>query len=102
MDFRDGFLDAIGDTPLIRLKRASEQTGCEILGKAEFLNPGVSIKDRAALAIVEDAEQSGALRSGGTLAGVGMALKERNPNVVIGLADPMGAALALAGGRGSA
>ena len=102
MDFRDGFLDAIGDTPLIRLKRASEQTGCEILGKAEFLNPGGSIKDRAALAIVEDVEQSGALRSGGTLAGVGMALKERNPNVVIGLADPMGAALALAGGRGSA
>ena len=56
MDVRDGFLEAIGNTPLIRLKRASEETGCEILGKAEFLNPGSSVKDRAALFIVRDAE----------------------------------------------
>ena len=55
MDVRDGFLGSIGRTPLIRLKRASELTGCEILGKAEFLNPGGSVKDRAALAIVMDA-----------------------------------------------
>ena len=50
-------LESIGNTPLIRLKRASEETGCTILGKAEFLNPGQSVKDRAALAIVEDAER---------------------------------------------
>ena len=56
MDVRDGFLDAIGNTPLIRLKRASERTGCEILGKAEFMNPGQSVKDRAALYIVQDAD----------------------------------------------
>jgi cysteine synthase A len=81
MDVRDGFLDAIGHTPLIRLKRASEETGCEILGKAEFLNPGGSVKDRAALAIVEDAEKSGALRPGGVIVegtagntGIGLAL----------------------------
>jgi cysteine synthase A len=52
-------LTAIGNTPLIKMKRASEETGCTILGKAEFLNPGQSIKDRAALAIVEDAERKG-------------------------------------------
>ena len=52
-------LDAIGNTPLIKLKRASEETGCTILGKAEFLNPGQSVKDRAALAIVKDAEKQG-------------------------------------------
>jgi len=81
MDVRDGFLDAIGHTPLIRLRRASEETGCEILGKAEFLNPGGSVKDRAALAIVEDAEKSGALRPGGVIVegtagntGIGLAL----------------------------
>ena len=81
MEIRNGFLDAIGDTPLIRLKRASEQTGCEILGKAEFLNPGGSVKDRAALAIVEDAEKTGALRPGGIIVegtagntGIGLAL----------------------------
>ena len=56
MAIRDGFIGAIGNTPLIRLKGASERTGCEILGKAEFLNPGGSVKDRAALAIVRDAE----------------------------------------------
>src|SRR6201991_2271794 len=58
---------AIGNTPLIRLKRASEATGCEILGKAEFLNPGQSIKDRAALFIIQDAIGRGTLRPGGTI-----------------------------------
>ena len=62
-----GFAAAIGHTPLIRLMRASEATGCTILGKAEFMNPGGSVKDRAALAMVEDAERSGALQPGGTL-----------------------------------
>lgn len=60
-------LDAIGNTPLIRLKGASEATGCEILGKAEFLNPGQSVKDRAALSIIRAAERSGALRPGGVI-----------------------------------
>src|ERR1700757_1534039 len=59
--------EAIGDTPLIRLRRASEATGCEILGKAEFLNPGQSVKDRAALFIIEDAIRRGTLRPGGTI-----------------------------------
>ncbi|HUF56646.1 MAG TPA: pyridoxal-phosphate dependent enzyme, partial [Thermohalobaculum sp.] len=59
--------DAVGHTPLIRLRRASEETGCEILGKAEFMNPGQSVKDRAALWIIRDAEQRGALRPGGTI-----------------------------------
>jgi cysteine synthase len=67
MDIRKGFLDSIGNTPLIRLNRLSDATGCEILGKAEFLNPGGSVKDRAALAIIEDAEASGALKPGGTI-----------------------------------
>jgi cysteine synthase A len=74
-------LDAIGNTPLIRLKRASEETGCNIYGKAEFLNPGQSVKDRAALAIVQDAEKSGRLRPGGVIiegtagnTGIGLAL----------------------------
>ena len=58
---------AIGDTPLIRLRRASEATGCTILGKAEFMNPGGSVKDRAALAIILDAEASGRLKPGGTI-----------------------------------
>jgi cysteine synthase A len=62
-----GFTGAIGRTPLIRLKHLSEATGCEILGKAEFMNPGGSVKDRAALALIEDAERSGALRPGGTI-----------------------------------
>ena len=81
MDIRDGFLDSIGNTPLIRLKQASEETGCEILGKAEFLNPGGSVKDRAALSIILDAEQSGALEPGGVVVegtagntGIGLAL----------------------------
>ena len=74
-------IDAIGHTPLITLKRASELTGCTILGKAEFMNPGGSVKDRAALAIVEDAVARGALRPGGTIVegtagntGIGLAL----------------------------
>jgi cysteine synthase A len=60
-------IDIIGNTPLIRLNRASEATGCEIFGKAEFLNPGQSVKDRAALWIVRAAERSGSLRPGGTI-----------------------------------
>ncbi len=60
----DGFWGAVGRTPLIRLKRASEATGCEILGKAEFMNPGGSVKDRAALGILQDAVARGALTPG--------------------------------------
>ncbi len=74
-------LDAIGNTPLIRLNRASEATGCEILGKAEFMNPGASVKDRAALYIVRDAERRGLLRPGGRIVegtagntGIGLAM----------------------------
>jgi cysteine synthase len=74
-------LDLIGNTPLIRLNRASEATGCEIWGKAEFLNPGQSIKDRAALWIIRDAETKGLLRKGGTIVegtagntGIGLAM----------------------------
>jgi cysteine synthase A len=67
MDVRDGFVAAIGNTPLIKLKAASERTGCTILGKAEFMNPGGSVKDRAALAIIRDAEEKGLLRPGGTI-----------------------------------
>ena len=74
-------LDTIGDTPLIRLNRASELTGCEILGKAEFMNPGQSVKDRAALYIVRDAEAKGLLRPGGRIVegtagntGIGLAM----------------------------
>jgi cysteine synthase A len=64
---RQGFADAIGNTPLIRLNKFSEETGCEILGKAEFMNPGGSVKDRAARAIVDEAERSGRLKPGGTV-----------------------------------
>ena len=60
-------IDAIGNTPLIRLKRASEETGCEILGKAEFMNPGQSVKDRAGLFIIRDAEARGLLKPGGVI-----------------------------------
>jgi cysteine synthase A len=80
-EIRSGFLDLVGNTPLVRLKKASEQTGCEILGKCEFLNPGGSIKDRAALAIILDAERKGLLRRGGVIVegtagntGIGLAL----------------------------
>ncbi len=81
MDVRDGFRGLVGNTPLVRLRRASEETGCEILGKAEFLNPGQSVKDRAALYIVLDAEERGTLKPGGTIVegtagntGIGLAL----------------------------
>ena len=67
MDIKHDTLAAIGNTPLIRLKRASEETGCEILGKAEFMNPGQSVKDRAALYIVKDAMTRGALKPGGVI-----------------------------------
>jgi cysteine synthase len=67
MDIKRGFVSAVGNTPLIRLNSLSDETGCEILGKAEFLNPGGSVKDRAALYIVEDAERRGWLKPGGTV-----------------------------------
>ena len=62
-----GFMEAIGNTPLIRLNAASNATGCEIYGKAEFMNPGGSVKDRAARGMIEHAEKSGALKPGGTI-----------------------------------
>ncbi|HEV8107271.1 MAG TPA: cysteine synthase A [Burkholderiales bacterium] len=81
MSLDGGFVGAIGNTPLIRLRAASELTGCEILGKAEFLNPGGSVKDRAALYIILDAERRGLLKPGGTIVegtagntGIGLAL----------------------------
>ena len=81
MTVKTGLIEAIGDTPLIKLRQASEQTGCTILGKAEFLNPGQSVKDRAALYIVRDAIEKGTLRPGGTIVegtagntGIGLAL----------------------------
>src|SRR6201999_4044112 len=67
MNIKDGFTDSIGNTPLIRLRRLSDETGCEILGKAEFMNPGGSVKDRAAKWIVLDAERRGTLKPGGTV-----------------------------------
>ena len=83
MQIRKDFCDTIGNTPLIRLNRVSDATGCEILGKAEFLNPGSSVKDRAALAIVLDAEKRGVLKPGGV--------------IVEGTAGNMGIGLALVG-----
>ena len=81
MQFNNDVVEAIGRTPLIKLKRASELTGCTILGKAEFMNPGQSVKDRAALYIIRDAVARGALRPGGTVVegtagntGIGLAL----------------------------
>ncbi|MCW6037293.1 cysteine synthase A [Spirulina subsalsa FACHB-351] len=67
MDIKQGFVGTVGNTPLIRLNSFSDETGCEILGKAEFLNPGGSVKDRAALYIIEDAEKQGLLKPGGTV-----------------------------------
>ena len=67
MDIKQGFVATIGNTPLIRLNSFSEETECEILGKAEFLNPGGSVKDRAALYIIKDAEEKGLLKPGGTV-----------------------------------
>ena len=66
-DIRDGFVGTIGNTPLIRLRKASAETGCEILAKAEFLNPGGSVKDRAALQMILDAEEKGLLKPGGVI-----------------------------------
>src|SRR5690606_5614016 len=67
MSIREGFAGSVGNTPLIRLRAVSEETGCEILGKAEFMNPGGSVKDRAARAIIEAAERNGDLGPGGTV-----------------------------------
>jgi len=67
MEVRDGFIETIGNTPLIRLRAVSEASGCEILGKAEFMNPGGSVKDRAAWWMIREAEKSGALQPGGTV-----------------------------------
>ena len=81
MTIHHNMIDAIGNTPLIKLKKASELTGCNILGKAEFMNPGQSVKDRAALQIIRDAETKGKLKPGGTIVegtagntGIGIAL----------------------------
>ncbi|MFQ5562852.1 MAG: cysteine synthase A [Parvularculaceae bacterium] len=81
MRYFENALEAIGNTPLIKLRRASEETGCTILGKAEFLNPGQSVKDRAALGIVRDAEARGEIRPGGVIVegtagntGIGLAM----------------------------
>src|SRR6202012_3593730 len=81
MTFYKDVVEAIGNTPLIKLKRASEATGCTVLGKAEFMNPGQSVKDRAALFIIEDAVRRGELRPGGVIVegtagntGIGLAL----------------------------
>ena len=81
MNVRSGFIESIGNTPLIKLRAASAATGCDIYGKAEFLNPGGSVKDRAALAMIQDAEKRGTLRKGGVVVegtagntGIGIAL----------------------------
>src|SRR5678810_294689 len=81
MNVRDGFVGTIGNTPLIRLRGPSELTGCNVLGKAEFLNPGGSVKDRAGLYIILDAERRGLLKPGGLVVegtagntGIGLAL----------------------------
>lgn len=81
MDIKNGLVDSIGNTPMLRLRRPSEETGCEILGKAEFLNPGQSVKDRAALYIIKDAMKRGTLKPGGVIVegtagntGIGLAL----------------------------
>src|SRR3954462_4466099 len=96
MSIRNGFAAAIGNTPLIRLNSLSAQTGCEILGKAEFMNPGGSVKDRAARAIIDDAERSGRLKPGGTVVegtagntGIGLAhvCNERGYRCVIVMPD---------------
>ena len=96
MDARDGFAGAVGNTPLVRIASLSEATGCEILGKAEFLNPGGSVKDRAALWILREHERSGALIPGGTVVegtagntGIGLAhvCNERGHPCVIFMPD---------------
>jgi cysteine synthase A len=96
MGITNGFAGTVGNTPLIRLRGVSEETGCEILGKAEFMNPGGSVKDRAALAIITDAEQRGELRPGGSVVegtagntGIGLAhvCNERGYRCVIVMPD---------------
>jgi cysteine synthase A len=96
MSIRDGFGGSVGNTPLIRMRGISEETGCEILGKAEFMNPGGSVKDRAARAIVADAEQKGELRPGGIVVegtagntGIGLAhvCNERGYRCIIVMPD---------------
>jgi cysteine synthase A len=96
MGITHGFAGTVGNTPLIRLRGVSEQTGCEILGKAEFMNPGGSVKDRAALAIITDAEQRGELRPGGSVVegtagntGIGLAhvCNERGYRCIIVMPD---------------
>src|SRR5438270_12285279 len=81
MQLRDGIVEAIGNTPLIKLKRVSEESGCTILGKAVFMNPGQSVKDRAGRTMILKAEKRGELRPGGLVAertagstGIGLAL----------------------------
>ena len=82
-NIRNNFIDSIGNTPLIKLKAASEITGCNIYGKAEFLNPGGSVKDRAALALIKDAQEKKLITKGGTVVegtagntGIGLGLLE--------------------------
>ena len=96
MTTRNGFIDTIGNTPLIRLSKLSAETGCEILGKAEFLNPGGSVKDRAALWMIRAAESNGSLKPGGTVVegtagntGIGIAhiCNARGYNCVIYMPD---------------
>ncbi len=96
MDIRRGFSGTVGNTPLIRLGKVGAEAGCEVLGKAEFLNPGGSVKDRAALYIIDDAERRGALRAGGTVVegtagntGIGLAhiCAERGYRCVIVIPD---------------
>ena len=86
---------AVGQTPLIELRRASKETGCTILGKAEFLNPGQSVKDRAALYIIEDAVRRGTLPPGGTVVegtagntGIGLTVIGKRPRLQIGDRHP--------------
>src|SRR5215207_24074 len=81
MQVHDGIVEAIGNTPLIKLRRVSEATGCTILGKAEFMNPGQSVKDRAARQIILEAEKRGEIRPGGLVVeatagntGIGLAM----------------------------
>ncbi|MFP5468512.1 MAG: pyridoxal-phosphate dependent enzyme, partial [Alphaproteobacteria bacterium] len=81
MEIKNGLIDSIGNTPLIRLRKASDATGCDILAKAEFMNPGQSVKDRAALYIIRDAIDTGRLKPGGVIVegtagntGIGLAL----------------------------
>ncbi len=87
---KNSVVDAIGNTPLIRLKRASEETGCEIFGKAEFMNPGQSVKDRAGLFIIRDAEKRGLLRPGGVIVegtagntGIGLTVVAKRWDIVL-------------------